>query len=304
MGGTQEASALLDDLAQHGIDVAGFVICERDRDRALELFNRLEPLCLDRGLELELLAEQIGVYVSEPQEDIRDDPQASEASPRRDYFKIKFVIESALAAVSIVVLSPLFALAGLLVAIGLGSPVIFWQRRIGRNGRPIYIYKFKTMRNPVDKTGRRLDENKRLTPIGRFLRATRLDELPQLYNVMRGDMALIGPRPLLLVDQPAGRTLRLSVAPGLTGWAQIHGGKFVSVEEKNALDEWYVRSASLWLDLAILFRTALIVLTGDRRNEERLAAALARAAEDKQKSGSSQRNGAVFRKMFEEHRAL
>lgn len=303
MGGTQEAAALLEDFAQHGIDVIGFVICERDRDRALELFERLKPLCRDRGLELQLLAEQLGIYSSEPQEDVRDRPQASEATPGDGYFRKKRVIESAIAAILLLVLSPLFLLTALLVLIGLGSPVIFWQRRIGRDGRPICIYKFRTLRNPIDEKGRRLNDNERALLIGRLLCATRLDELPQLFNVVKGDMTLIGPRPLLLVDQPQGETLRLSVAPGLTGWAQIHGGKLVSVEEKNALDEWYVRNASLRLDLEILFRTILIVLTGDRRNENRLAAALAQAAEDKKASGSSPRNERQNYVMLEERRA-
>ena len=137
------------------------------------------------------------------------------------------------------------------------------------------------MRNAVDATGRRLQDAERLTPVGRFLRATRVDELPQLFNVVMGDMALIGPRPLLLVDQPAEHSLRLSIAPGLTGWAQIHGGKLVNAEEKNALDEWYVRNASPKLDVAIVLRTLVIVLTGDRRNETRLTAALAQALQDK-----------------------
>jgi len=189
--------------------------------------------------------------------------------------------------------SPLFALTGLLVAIGLGAPVLFWQRRIGRNGRAICIYKFKSLRNPVDANGRRLTDVERLTSVGRFLRATRLDELPQLFNVVMGDMALIGPRPLLLVDQPADQSVRLSVAPGLTGWAQIHGGKLVTAEEKNALDEWYVRNASLRLDVAILLRTLVIVLTGDQRNEDRLSAALAQALLDKSKKVHSDNRNAV-----------
>jgi lipopolysaccharide/colanic/teichoic acid biosynthesis glycosyltransferase len=137
------------------------------------------------------------------------------------------------------------------------------------------------MRNAVDARGRRLEDAERLTPVGRFLRDTRVDELPQLLNVVMGDMALIGPRPLLLVDQPAEHSLRLSIAPGLTGWAQIHGGKLVTAEEKNALDEWYVRNASPKLDVAIILRTLVIVLTGDRRNETRLSTALAQGPQDK-----------------------
>ncbi|MGH6835910.1 MAG: sugar transferase [Methylocella sp.] len=281
MGSTYEAETLLSVLAEHGTNVVGFVVCERDRVRARELRDRLAPLCREHGLELELLAEQLGVS-SHGRENENDHEYSSPSETIADngYRRIKPMLESALAAILVLVLSPLFALAGLLVISSFGSPVVFWQRRIGRNGRPISIYKFRTMRHPIDGTGRRLTKKERIPLIGRFLRATRLDELPQLYNVVRGDMSLVGPRPLLPADQPAGRGLRLAVAPGITGWAQIHGGKLITPEERNALDEWYVRNASLLLDVIIILRTIAITLAGDRRNEGQLAAALTQTVED------------------------
>jgi lipopolysaccharide/colanic/teichoic acid biosynthesis glycosyltransferase len=282
LGSTYEAETLLGVLVEHGINVAGFVVCDRDRDRALELRRRLAPLCLARGLELELLAEQLGVSYSDGEkENVHMHSRPSETIVNDGYLRIKPMLESALAAMLFLVLSPLFALAGLLVFIIFGSPVVFWQRRIGRAGRPISIYKLKTMRHPIDATGRRLTEDERIPLLGRLLRATRLDELPQLYNVIRGDMSLVGPRPLLPADQPIGRGLRLAMAPGITGWAQIHGGKLITAEEKNALDEWYVRNASLLLDVMIILRTISITLTGDRRKEGQLAAALMQTVEDK-----------------------
>jgi lipopolysaccharide/colanic/teichoic acid biosynthesis glycosyltransferase len=301
LGDTGEASALLDDLSQHGIDVRCFIICERDRAKAERLSASLKTLCLERGLDLEILAERIGIYSAERAESLVDNQSGDGYSLTKTssgggnaFARLKRLIEPVLAVIFMLALSPLFALAGLLVAIGLGAPVLFWQRRIGRNGRAIYIYKFKSMRNPVDASGRRLTDVERLTSVGRFLRATRLDELPQLFNVVTGDMALVGPRPLLLVDQPAEQSVRLSVAPGLTGWAQIHGGKLVTAEEKNALDEWYVRNASLRLDIAILLRTLVIVLTGDQRNEDRLSAALAQALLDKSKKPHTDNRTAVI----------
>ena len=104
--------------------------------------------------------------------------------------------------------------------------------------------------------------------IGRLLRKTRLDELPQLFNVLVGDMSLIGPRPLLPHDQPTNPSVRLSARPGITGWAQVNGGNLVTVDEKGALDEWYIRNASLWLDLRIVGLTFLFLLTGERRSEQ------------------------------------
>ncbi len=281
MGSTCETQTLLSVLIEHGVNVAGFVVCERDRVRAHELRVRLAPLCLDHGLELELLAEQLIVtFHGGEKENVHACSRPSETIVDNGYLRIKPVIESALAAILILVLSPLFALAGLLVIISFGSPVVFWQRRIGRTGRPISIYKFRTMRHPIDRTGRRLTNDERIPLIGRFLRATRLDELPQLYNVIRGDMSLVGPRPLLPADQPIDRELRLAMAPGITGWAQIHGGKLITAEEKNVLDAWYMRNASLLLDVIIVLRTISIILTGDRRKAGQLAAALMQTVEE------------------------
>jgi lipopolysaccharide/colanic/teichoic acid biosynthesis glycosyltransferase len=281
MGGIEDAATLLDDFAQHGVLISGFVICERRRDRARGLFQKLEPLCSERGLGLEIAAETLGVYATHP-DFASDNLTIAEMDDkarlaRESYLRIKRPIESVLAAGMLVALLPVAALVAGAVAVSMGFPVIFWQRRVGKDGRPIFLYKFKTMRNPVDGEGRRLDARERETPVGTFLRVIRVDEIPQLYNVVKGEMALIGPRPLLPVDQPNGVSLRLSVPPGLTGWAQIHGGQMVTVDEKNALDEWYVRNATLALDLFILFRTFFVVLMfeGDCRDEERLARALA-----------------------------
>ena len=210
MGDTEEASALLDDLSQHGIDVRGFIICERDHEKAQQLSARLKTLCLERGLDLEILAEQIVAYSSDRADSFVDNQsddgyslRAASPGDSNAYVGVKRLVEPALAVVLVLAFLPLFALAGLLVAIGLGAPVLFWQRRIGRNGRAICIYKFKSMRNPVDAAGR-LTDAERLTSVGRFLRATRLDELPQLFNVVMGDMALVGRAPsCLLISRPS-----------------------------------------------------------------------------------------------------
>jgi lipopolysaccharide/colanic/teichoic acid biosynthesis glycosyltransferase len=274
MGGVREASLLLDDFAQHGVLVTRVAVCEGDRNRAASYRERLESMCAARGLQLELLVES-GLFsrASVAPNSLVSPVRLAKAS----YFRIKRLIEAAIAIVSIALLAPLFVLAAVLALTSVGWPVIFWQRRIGRGGRGFLIYKFKTMLNPVDRDGRTLPIDGRQTRIGDFLRATRLDELPQLFNIIVGDMAIIGPRPLLPRDQPTESSLRLAVAPGLTGWAQINGGKLISVEEKCALDEWYVQNASLRLDAEIAWRTLLTVLRGDRRNDDQLAEALGRA---------------------------
>ena len=208
VGDSQEASALLDDFAQHGLDISGVVVCESDRERAFGYRDRLEPLCRSRGLQLELLVEAPGIFGAIRA--VQADPLSPVALSKAGYFQTRRVIEPVVAAVCLVAFLPLFVLTGLLALASVGWPVIFWQRRIGLHGRTIFVYKFKTMRNPIDGNGRRLTLYERQTRIGKFLRATRLDELPQLINIIQGNMAVIGPRPLLPVDQPAEASLPAS----------------------------------------------------------------------------------------------
>jgi len=171
----------------------------------------------------------------------------------------------------ILFLLPLLSIAALLVLWDVGQPILFWQRRLGRNGRSFNIYKFRTLRAPFDSHGIRIPEANRMSSIGRLLRMTRVDELPQLLNVLNGNMSLIGPRPLLPEDQPANAAVRLLVRPGITGWAQICGGKLVTTEEKGKLDEWYIRNASLRLDLRIAFMTLKVLSSTDESFAESLA---------------------------------
>src|SRR5262249_56616390 len=133
-----------------------------------------------------------------------------------------------------------------------GLAGLSWQGRHGWQGRRFLVYKFRTLAAPFASAGNLVLAGRQPSVIGRQLRATRIDELPQLLNVLFGDMSLIGPRPLLPEDQPADTTIRLSVRPGMTGWAQVNGGKLLSKENKVKLDEWYVRNVSLWLDLRIV----------------------------------------------------
>lgn len=148
----------------------------------------------------------------------------------------------------------------------LGSPVLFRQVRPGLNGRPFEMIKFRTMRDAVDAAGNPLPDSERMTPFGSFLRASSLDELPELWNVLKGDMSLVGPRPLLMEYLPLyspEQYRRHEVRPGVTGWAQINGRNALSWEEKFSLDVWYVDNRSLWLDLKIIFLTIKKVVVRD-----------------------------------------
>jgi lipopolysaccharide/colanic/teichoic acid biosynthesis glycosyltransferase len=158
---------------------------------------------------------------------------------------------------------PALAIVAILVRIFHGAPVLFRQTRPGYRGKPFQIYKFRTMNNQRDSRGNLLPDAERLTRLGRFLRATSLDELPELLNILRGEMSLVGPRPLLMqyLDRYSpDQSRRHDVLPGITGWAQINGRNALSWEEKFQLDLWYVDHWSLWLDLRILLQTAWKVL--------------------------------------------
>jgi lipopolysaccharide/colanic/teichoic acid biosynthesis glycosyltransferase len=148
-----------------------------------------------------------------------------------------------------------------------GLPLVFWQQRPGVKGRPFKLYKFRTMADAYGSEAQRKSDNARVSAIGDFLRRSRLDELPQLLNILKGEMSFVGPRPLLPVDQPGDSRFRLLMRPGLTGWAQIKGGRRISPADKAALDVWYVRNVSLTLDLKIILGTVPILIFGERVTE-------------------------------------
>ena len=180
------------------------------------------------------------------------------------YARLKRLLDLLGAACLVVFFAPVTALVGVLTVFDVGLPVVFWQKRPGRYGHSFKLYKFCTMRGAHDQQGNRIADQQRLTKLGTWLRRTRLDELPQLYNILVGEMSFVGPRPLLPSDQPNDMSLRLCVRPGLTGLAQVHGERTMSAEDKNALDIWYIQNASLLLDIKILFRTVIVFARGER----------------------------------------
>lgn len=175
----------------------------------------------------------------------------------------KRLLDVLLTVAVLVPLAPVLLVLTLLVRVILGRPVLFRQLRPGMHGKPFDLYKFRTMTDARDQAGNLLPDSQRLVPFGRFLRSTSLDELPELWNILRGDMSLVGPRPLLiqyLERYTPEQARRHEVRPGLTGWAQINGRNAINWEEKFTLDIWYVDHISLRLDLQILLRTFWIVL--------------------------------------------
>jgi lipopolysaccharide/colanic/teichoic acid biosynthesis glycosyltransferase len=176
---------------------------------------------------------------------------------------VKVAIDRSVAAVGMVALAPVFALVATGIRVTMGSPVLYRAQRAGYRGRVFTLYKFRTMSDARDASGQLLPDARRLHPFGRFLRQTSLDELPQLYNILRGDLSLVGPRPLhahYLPRYTPEQARRHDVLPGITGWAQVNGRNALTWEEKFAHDLWYVDHWSLALDAKILARTVAVVL--------------------------------------------
>ena len=164
---------------------------------------------------------------------------------------------------SLLFLFPLMIIISILIKVNLGSPIIFSQIRAGKNEKSFMLYKFRTMKNLFDYNGKALSDSQRLTRFGAFLRSTSLDELPSLINILKGDMSIVGPRPLLMEYLPLyndNQKKRHLVSPGLTGWAQIHGRNSISWQEKFELDVWYVENRNFMLDIIIIIKTIKKVL--------------------------------------------
>jgi lipopolysaccharide/colanic/teichoic acid biosynthesis glycosyltransferase len=279
-GPPTQLGAAIEEFATHGVRTDRVVVSGDETGLSEEALAEVKGVCARRNLDLVFLPHFLGFGSAE-----RADHSAHKGpdrltsnhslpdSPSSRYFGVKRLVDALTAAILILWLLPLLLIVAIVVVLDVGSPVLFWQQRVGRDGRELQIYKFRTLRPPFDRRGQRIPEEQRHSWIGRLLRQTRIDELPQLLNVLVGDMSLIGPRPLLPQDQPPNSAVRLSVRPGITGWAQVNGGAHLSATEKEALDAWYICNASPSLDLRIIGMTLLSLLRGDRRSHKALAQA-------------------------------
>lgn len=179
---------------------------------------------------------------------------------------LKRLLDILIAVLALLLLSPLYVYVAYRVKKNLGSPVLFRQIRPGKNGKPFEMIKFRSMKDAVDEHGNVLPDSERLTDFGKKLRASSLDEMPELWNVIKGDMSVVGPRPLLMEYLPlynAEQAKRNLVRPGMTGYAQVNGRNSLSWEEKFKLDTWYVENRSLWLDFKIMLKTVQKVIAKD-----------------------------------------
>ena len=283
IGTVEELQNILQSLEVHGIAVDRIVVAtaaDRLRPRSLETLLEVEK---SSNIVIHFLSERLGFKDCSGKPQVASGQQSkivhAQKQPAlvkdfdhvtfvRKSFRLKRIIDFFGAVFLISMLAPITVLIALTVALDVGFPVIFWQQRPGLYGRPFKLYKFRTMRAPHDSHSRRIPDDQRSSAFGQILRRSRLDELPQLYNVLVGDMSLIGPRPLLPRDQSPDYAARLSVRPGITGWAQVNGGRIIANSDKWLLDVWYAQNVSFVLDLRIVLRTVKIILFGDKINIE------------------------------------
>ncbi|MBI4723648.1 MAG: sugar transferase [Rhodomicrobium sp.] len=281
LGVPEQIEDILDRLDVHGISADRIVVACAFQGLSPEAQEALRHVERCRNIPLQDLAENLGLhcdsdeYPARGQERTHSQPSPAELHfeiepyelkllAQRPYWKLKRAADCIAALSLLTISSPVMLIVWALVMVSHGSPSVFWQQRPGLGGRPFRLYKFRTMRAAYAPDGRRLLDSERTSCIGSILRRLRLDELPQLLNILRGEMSFVGPRPLLPKDQSEAYRARLLVRPGLTGWAQVVGGRNIPPEDKAALDVWYVRHASLALDFEIAARTIPVVLFGER----------------------------------------
>lgn len=290
LGRPEEIAEIIRTLDVHGVVVDSVVVTTELEALSLAAREALSMVQRDGRTRVELLVERMGLAIYSDADD-ESAPLAAEHAvdvetalfslsederermAQRPIWRVKRMIDIALAAMLLTLCAPLMVFVALGVALDVGLPVTFWQQRPGLRGRSFRLRKFRTMRAAFDAGGLRMTDDARLSALGMFLRRSRLDELPQLVNILRGEMSFVGPRPLLPKDQPADCSGRLVVRPGLTGWAQVKGGREISIADKTALDLWYVRNASLALDARVLLQTAAMVLFGERVDQRAISRA-------------------------------
>jgi len=269
LGPTIDLLPIINEFKEHGIRTDRIIVGGDFDFLTKEAMEEISNICTENEIGLDNIPRLVGLNTLrtavEEQCEREEETNQPVFSPS-SYFRMKHLVDFSLSLLLIVVLLPVFLVISALVLLDVGSPIFFWQRRVGLNGQGFHVHKFRTLKPVYDGYGRSNFE--RVSWFGALLRKVRFDELPQLLNVLVGDMSLVGPRPLLPHDQPSDSTVRLMVRPGITGWAQVHGGKLITPEEKNALDAWYVGNASFWLDLKIVGKTILFMLGGESRHEQ------------------------------------
>jgi lipopolysaccharide/colanic/teichoic acid biosynthesis glycosyltransferase len=273
LGQPRQLESLIHEFAEHGVTVDRIIVGGDREMFAEEELVEIERVCAAGDLKIDFVPELVGIKTAVAP--VGKQPALKSIGVINQlpaYFRFKRIGDVGLALALSVILAPVMLLVAVIVLFDVGPPVLYWQQRAGVGGKPFLLYKFRTLKPLFSPQGLPIGTSDRTSLIGNLIRRFRLDELPQLLSVLVGEMSLIGPRPLLPHDQPQDSELRLMVRPGMTGWAQVNGGKSISVERKKELDEWYIRHASFWVDLRILLMTIGFIVTGERPAAESVTA--------------------------------
>ena len=280
LGAPVDIARVMRELENHGIVIGRVIVTEDIHALSAEARAELSEIELSGDIKVVHLRDILMVGDGQPAQnmpEMQTDTGGSmmfvgngqvDMALKRPYWAFKRAFDVIVSAILILTLLPLFLVVAALVFVNVGSPILFWQRRPGRFGEPFKVIKFRTMRGTFDRAGDRIPEHLRRSALGNILRSIRLDELPQLVHILRGDMSFIGPRPLLPVDQPPKMAARLMVRPGLTGWAQVHGGNLVTPADKGAMDLWYIANVSLGLEVKIVVLTIKMLIFGQAQNTD------------------------------------
>lgn len=274
-GRIHDIAQVTQEYAIHGVPIHRLVLATDLEALASSLAERVRSVADSKAIPLEVLSDRLGLRRPLKAHN-RDQADRFEIPRVRGPFWLsKRVFDFCFALLLLIVTAPIALIVSLVVLLDCGMPIIFWQMRVGRQGERITVYKFRTLRAPYTARGAVRPERERVSAIGHLLRHLHVDELPQLLSILEGEMSFIGPRPLLPLDLSPQASLRLAVRPGISGWAQVNGATLLTVEEKNAMDEWYVRHASWRLEFMIALRTVAALFAKMRRNEAAIQAALA-----------------------------
>ncbi|MFC3637681.1 sugar transferase [Camelimonas fluminis] len=280
----EELMEVLARLEVHGADIQRIVITVNPSQLSTGTMEALQTIELTSDITVDYFAERLNfndnrsgnsiaktTHTQVQMPSLQDMAQSVDIS--RAYWQVKRAFDFSVALFLIILTTPVMLLVATAVAIDVGLPVVFWQERLGMYGRRLRLNKFRTMRPAHDAKGMRIPDDRRSGSIGRFLRRSRLDELPQLFHILVGDMSFIGPRPLLFSEQRLDYTARLAIRPGLTGWAQVHGGRAVTLDDKVAMDLWYICHANFFLDAVIVLKTFRMIVVGDKPDESVITSA-------------------------------
>jgi lipopolysaccharide/colanic/teichoic acid biosynthesis glycosyltransferase len=280
LGAPQDVAEHMATLRVHGIIISKLILVQPFDSLSEASQAALQELEQQGHIQLVHFERQMGLQAQSGQPLIEKPAMvmsdATFITVRGLYPRLKRLIDVVGAAALIAICSPLLLLAAALVYLDVGAPIFFWQKRPGLQGHHFKLYKFRTMRTAgrqhnEDRLAHKSGDQARTSFVGHWLRRLRLDELPQLFHILSGKMSFVGPRPLLPDDQPEGGEQRLSVRPGVTGWAQVNGGDALSPEQKWVLDVWYIQNMSLWLDISIVLRTCVVMFQKDRARLDAVA---------------------------------